>query len=388
MSAVSLVRCEDYDRQRVEVALRACLQALGGMDRFVHPGDRVLIKPNLLRASKPEAAIVTHPEVVRAAVRLAQGAGGVVTIVDSPGGPANESLMRRAYHLAGWEAVAEETGATLSCNFTSALVPSPDGQLIKRFDVLEEVTKADCVITIPKLKTHGLVRLTGATKILFGVVPGLLKMGYHNKLQTAAAFSEMLLDLLSLVKPRLAIMDAVVGMEGNGPSAGSPRQIGAIAASANSVALDVVCAHLIGLSARDIPLLAAAVRRGLTTGRLEDITVLGEPVDRLRVPDFKTPPGNPDAGMFPAFLPQRLRSWVTGELLERPMASPDRCTGCQTCMRGCPVQAITMKAPVGKRIAVAVMDADICIRCYCCHELCPENAIDLCRGRLGRLLIH
>ncbi|MDP3046069.1 MAG: DUF362 domain-containing protein, partial [Chloroflexota bacterium] len=188
------------------------------------------------------------------------------------------------------------------------------------------------------------------------------------------------------VKPRLAIMDAVVGMEGKGPSAGNPRQIGAIAASADSVALDVVCAHLVGLSAKDIPLLAAAVQRGLSTGRLDDISVLGEPVEQLRVPDFKAPPGNADIGMLPAFLPRQLRSWVTGELLERPVANPDRCTGCQTCMRSCPVQAITMVGPSGKK--TAVMDAAICIRCYCCHELCPDNAIDLKRGQLGRLLIH
>jgi uncharacterized protein (DUF362 family) len=226
MSEVSLVRCEDYDRQRVDSALRSCLERLGGMGLYVRPGDKVVIKPNLLRGSKPEAAIVTHPEVVRAAVRLAQEAGGIVTIIDSPGGPANENLMRRAYNQAGWDAVAAETGATLSYNVAAVQVPSPEGKLIKRFDLLEEVTKADCVITLPKLKTHGLVRFTGATKILFGVVPGMLKMGYHTKLQTAAAFSEMLLDLLGLVKPRLAIMDAVVGMEGNGPAAGNPRQIG------------------------------------------------------------------------------------------------------------------------------------------------------------------
>jgi uncharacterized protein (DUF362 family)/ferredoxin len=386
MTEVSLIRCETYERQRVEDALRSCLEALGGMSRYVRPGDKVLIKPNLLRMSRPEAAIVTHPEVVRAAVRLAQEAGGIVTIIDSPGGPSNEGLMRRAYHLAGWDAVAEETGATLSYNFTSALVPSPDGKLIKRFDVLEEVTKADCVITLPKLKTHGLVRMTGATKILFGVVPGMLKMGYHEKLQTAAAFSEMLLDLLGLVKPRLAIMDAVVGMEGRGPAAGNPRQIGAIAASADSVALDVVCAHLIGLSAREIPLLTAAVQRGLSTGRLSDIAVLGEPVERLRVPHFQAPPGSLGSGMLPTFLPKQLSTWVKGELLERPVANPDRCTGCQTCLRSCPVQAISMTSLNGRK--TAIMDASTCIRCYCCHELCPENAIDLKRGRLGRLLIH
>ena len=367
---------------RVRVAVRQAVDLLGGMGRFVHPGDRVVVKPNLLRSSKPEQAIVTHPAVLRAVVELVHQAGGQVIIADSPGGPLSSPLMRRAYQQAGWAAVAQETGATLNFNFTGMQQSFPEGRLIKRFDILEEVAKADCVISLPKLKTHGLMRFTGATKILFGVVPGVLKLGYHTKLQTASAFAEMLLDLLEMVKPRLAIMDAVVGMEGKGPSAGSPRQIGAILASPNSVALDVVAASLVGMEPLSIPVLKAAAQRGLTSGSAQDVNILGDSLAALRVPDFKPPPSNPDIGAVPSVMPVALRRWLTGQLLLTPSADPVRCTGCQTCFQNCPVQAISM---INQK---ARMDPNKCIRCYCCHELCPENAIDLRRGRLGQLVIH
>lgn len=382
MHSVSLIRCQDYDVDRVRVAVRQAVDLLGGMGRFVHPGDRVVVKPNLLRSSKPEQAIVTHPAVLRAVVELVHQAGGQVIIADSPGGPLSSPLMRRAYQQAGWAAVAQETGATLNFNFTGMQQSFPEGRLIKRFDILEEVAKADCVISLPKLKTHGLMRFTGATKILFGVVPGVLKLGYHTKLQTASAFAEMLLDLLEMVKPRLAIMDAVVGMEGKGPSAGSPRQIGAILASPNSVALDVVAASLVGMEPLSIPVLKAAAQRGLTSGSAQDVNILGDSLAALRVPDFKPPPSNPDIDAVPSVMPVALRRWLTGQLLLTPSADPVRCTGCQTCFQNCPVQAISM---INQK---ARMDPNKCIRCYCCHELCPENAIDLRRGRLGQLVIH
>jgi uncharacterized protein (DUF362 family)/Pyruvate/2-oxoacid:ferredoxin oxidoreductase delta subunit len=381
-SQVALIRCEDYDRAHVEAAVKQAVALVGGMERFVRAGETVVVKPNLLRGSKPEAAIVTHPEVVRAVVRLVQAAGGTALIADTPGGPLNEALMRRAYRQSGWEAVAAETGATLNYDFAGVQVSYPDGKLIKRFDLLEVATKADCVITVPKLKTHGLTRFTGATKILFGLVPGLLKMGYHAKLQTVPPFSEMLLDLMGLVKPRLSVMDAVVGMEGKGPSGGRPKQVGAILASADGVALDVAASSLVNMDPLSVPILKAAAARGLTTGRPADLEILGDSLDALRVTDFQGPPANPNLGTIPDVVPPQVRAWLTAQLLLRPVADPARCTGCQTCYKSCPVGAISM---VSQK---AVMDANKCIRCYCCHELCPENAIDLERGTLGRLLIR
>jgi uncharacterized protein (DUF362 family)/Pyruvate/2-oxoacid:ferredoxin oxidoreductase delta subunit len=382
MSTVSLVRCSGYDTATVDAAVRAAVDQLGGIGRFVLPGQNVVVKPNLLRSSKPDAAIVTHPAVVRAVVRLVQEAGGKVTLLDSPGGPANAAYVRRAYREAGWEQVASETGATLGLDFTSEPLLSPEGKLIKRFDIIGAVARADCVITLPKLKTHGLVRFTGATKILFGVIPGLQKIGYHTRFQNADHFSEMLLDLLLSVKPRLSIMDAVVAMEGKGPAAGQPRNVNAILASEDSIALDVIASTMVGIPPLSIPIIKAAAARGLTSGNPADVQVVGEDPASLRVPDFLPPPVNPRVGSMPSGLPVGLRTWINDQLLLTPRADPRRCTGCQTCYASCPVQAITM---VQKK---AVMDSKKCIRCYCCHELCPDNAIDLHRGRLGRLLIR
>ena len=290
--------------------------------------------------------------------------------------------MRVAYRMAGWEAVAQETGARLSYDFAGVQKPSPDGKLVKRFDLLEEVAGADCVITIPKFKTHGLMRFTGATKILFGVVPGMIKLGYHSKLQNPGDFAEMLLDLLTLVRPRLAVMDAVVGMEGKGPAGGRPRQIGAIMASADSVALDAAAVSLVGMDPLSIPTLKAAAARGLWSGLPAEIRTVGERIEDLRVADFEPSPRNPDTRTVSGLVPRGVRTWINGQLLLTPKASPERCTGCKTCFESCPVQAISM---VERK---AVMDPSKCIRCYCCHELCPVNAIDLERGRLGRLVIR
>jgi len=357
------------------------MDLLGGMQRFVRPGERVVVKPNLLRASKPEEAIVTHPAVVRAVVRLTQEAGGIVTIADSPSGPLSEPLLRRAYRQAGWETVAQEMGAILNYNCNGIQVPHPEGRLIKRFDLLQVIAQADCVITVPKLKTHGLVRFTGATKILFGCIPGVLKAGYHTKLQSVSLFSEMLLDLLTLVKPRLCVMDAVMGMEGKGPSAGKPRYVGALLVSADSVALDVVATSLVGMEPLSVPILKVARDRGMTAGYVAGINVVGDPLAQLRVSNFQAPPANPDMAMIPGIVPKQARTWITGQLLLRPVADPARCTGCKTCYQNCPVGAISM---VDKK---AIMDPARCIRCYCCHEICPEKAIDLKRGLLGRLFL-
>lgn len=384
---IALVHCPDYNQLQVEEALRRAIGLLGGMQRFVRPGETVIVKPNLLRASRPEEAIVTHPAVVRAVVRLVQEAGGQAIIADSPSGILNETLLRRAYRQAGWEAVAQETGAILNYNCTGVQVAHPEGRLIKRFDLLQAIVQADCIITVPKLKTHSLVRFTGATKILFGCIPGVLKAGYHTKLPEVAPFSEMLLDLLTLIKPRLSVMDAIVGMEGNGPSAGRPRFIGALLASADSVALDVVATSLVGMEPLSVPILKAAWERGMTGGRIAHVSVLGDSLQVLRAyaglnnRAFQTPPANPDVAMVPKVVPKQARTWITGQLLLRPMADPLRCTGCQSCYQNCPVGAITM---VNNK---AVMDANKCIRCYCCHEICPEKAIDLKRGALGRVLL-
>jgi uncharacterized protein (DUF362 family)/NAD-dependent dihydropyrimidine dehydrogenase PreA subunit len=372
---VSLVKYASYRRREVSEAVERSVFLLGGVNCFVGRGETVIVKPNLLRASSPEDAIVTHPEVVRAVVCIIQGAGGEPVIVDSPGGPSSRMLLKMAYEKAGLVRVAEETGAKLSYDTSSKIVSFPEGNLIKAFEVLNVVSEADAVITVPKLKTHSLTYLTGATKIIYGVVPGISKAAYHAKLADVERFSTMLLDLNNLIKPRLSIMDAVVGMDGNGPSAGSPKKIGAILSGSDHLAVDVVASSLVGFNALDVTTIKAAATCGLTSGKLEDVEVLGEKIEDMLVKDF-TPPVK---AKKPWFMPQVAQKIMKWQLTPYPLAT-EACVVCGVCVTNCPVKAIEIK---GKR---AKMNLSKCIRCYCCHETCPYKAIELKTPLMRKLI--
>ena len=374
---VALIHCPNYDPAVVEAAVRRAVDLLGGMRRFVRPGQRVLVKPNMLLPTDPDRAIVTHPVVVRAVVLLAQEAGGRVLIADNPGVSTIHYAWQRAYERTGLAAVAAETGAELNAQIIAQQRPNPAGHLIKVVDTCTFVTEADVVISLPKLKTHGLMRYTGAVKNLFGTIPGLIKPGYHVKLQTADQFAEMLLDLASFVRPALTVMDAVVGMDGDGPSAGRPFPIGALLAGADPTAVDVAAVALAGHDPLVIPTITAAVRRGWTTGRVADLDLLGDDLAALQVSGFQLQPGGQGA-LLPR-MPGFLRNWSARSIVARPIVS-ERCVGCGVCIANCPAQTI---ARVDDR---ARIDPAKCIYCYCCHELCPERAVDLRRPFLNRIL--
>ena len=410
---VSLVYCEDYEPQRVEAAVRRAIDLLGGIGQYVRPGQRVVLKPNLLRAMAPERASSTHPSVVRAMVRLVQEAGATPIIADSPGGPYTPLMLRRVYEKTGMAQVARETGAELNYDTGVVRVPNPDGRLLKLLDVIAVVARADVVINLPKLKTHNLTRLTAATKNLFGVVPGVTKLGYHAKLQSALPFSRGLIDIIRYVRPVLSITDGIVAMDGNGPSGGDPFAGRVLLASPDAVAADVVAMSLVGWEPLSMPTIRVAAEWGLCTGRLSDIELRGDPLDRFDLRGFR--PGTAtavDPGLVPRGLlgrlrrllaarstngrstadvnlspesldvgtvPRRFRRWATLQLVVTPRAGAG-CTGCGYCAEHCPMRAITMSD--GR----ARMDPTLCIRCYCCHELCPQLAVELHRTFLGRLL--
>jgi len=374
---VALVGCTEYDTERVEVAVRRAVDLLGGMGRFVKPGQRVVVKPNLLLPSDPARAIVTHPAVVRAVVLLVQEAGGEAIIADNPGVvPVRRRGWQSAYEKAGWAAVAEETGATLNTSIEAQQRSHPGAELVKLVDTSSFVTEADVLISVPKLKTHALMRYTGAVKNLFGTVPGATKFGYHAKLQSADRFADMLLDLVSFVRQALTVMDAVVGMDGNGPSGGDPFPIGAVLAGSDPVAVDVAALGLVGQEPASVPTVAGAMRRGWTTGRVADLSVVGDDLQELKVDGFRMPSGG---GMGMERVPGFLQQWVTRQLVASPQVTED-CIGCKLCIESCPVQTI---AQVDRRARIDLGD---CIRCYCCHEICPEKAIELRLPWLGRTL--
>jgi uncharacterized protein (DUF362 family)/NAD-dependent dihydropyrimidine dehydrogenase PreA subunit len=377
--SVALIKCHAYDENIVDTAVREAIDQIGGLASYIHAGQRVLLKPNLVLGAPPETAVCTHPAILKAVALLVLEIGAQPYIGDSPGGPFNAAWVRPMYRKAGWLTVAQETDAVLNTDFTDSYVSIPDGISIKGVELANFVKSADAIITLPKLKTHGLMHITGATKILFGAIPGTEKLAYHAKFPTRDQFADMLIDILFFLRPTLSIMDAVEGMDGTGPTAGTPFKIGAILASTDSVALDIVAAHLVHLDIQDIPPIQAAIRRGISSGKVEDINVVGTSLDNFKIHGFRPPGTHGHRYSILNTLGSNLRSVAKDSIVAAPHAT-DACIACGICARSCPVQAITISEDR------AIMDLNKCIRCYCCHELCPQRAIELKKPLLGRII--
>lgn len=379
-SKVSLVRCEDYTEEMVDAAVQRSVDLLGGIQKFVRPGDRVLLKPNLLIDAPPGECVTTDPVVVLAIGKLVRSMGCSVTIADSPGSflPYTTETLTRVYSRSGMLAVARELSVPVNLGVGSREMDFPEGRALKRFKVIDPVWEADAVIVVSKLKTHLATGLTAGTKNLYGVVPGLEKKAIHARLRTPAHFADALVDINERIKPRLQIVDAVMAMEGDGPSAGKPRSMKTIIAGDSPYAVDAVAARLMHLDPMRVTTLQAAHRRRLVD--LDRIEVVGERVETLAVPDFVLPYTFTSAASG-SMVRRALASAVTRLGLDRarPMVASS-CRGCGACARCCPVEAIHV---VERK---AHIDRKRCIECYCCHEMCTSKAIDLEKGLLGRAI--
>lgn len=375
--------CPDYGQ--AEACIRTLVEQMGGMGRFVRPGERIVLKANLLRAAPPESAICTHPAVVEAVARLVKEAGGTPVICDSPGGALHkEAVLRNLYEKTGMAAAAAAAGAELSMDSSTRTVSLPEGKVLRQAEIITPVAEADGVIDLCKMKTHVLMSMTGAVKNLFGVIPGLSKVGYHATHPDHETFADVLLDLTGYVKPRLSLMDGILAMEGDGPgSSGTPRQAGLLLASANPLALDTAAGAIMNLPRQDNPVLLAAERRGLTPCRMEDVELIGGTVEELRMADYKFPASTKSNLMdFLGPLARPAERLCKKALSQTPRIDGAKCVGCGICAKSCPGQAIAMTAP-GKKARIS---QKACIHCYCCHELCPQRAVELHQSWLGRLL--
>ena len=375
--------CPDYSQ--AEACIRALVEQMGGMGRFVRPGERIVLKANLLRAAPPESAICTHPAVVEAVAKLVKEAGGTPVICDSPGGALHkEAVLRSLYEKTGMAAAAAAAGAELSMDSSTRTVSLPEGKVLRQAEIITPVAEADGVIDLCKMKTHVLMSMTGAVKNLFGVIPGLSKVGYHATHPDHATFADVLLDLTGYVKPRLSLMDGILAMEGDGPgSSGTPRQAGLLLAAANPLALDTAAGAIMNLPRKDNPVLLAAERRGLTPCRMEDVELIGGTVEELRMADYKFPASTKSNLMdFLGPLARPAERLCKKALSQTPRIDGAKCVGCGICAKSCPGQAIAMTAP-GKKARIS---QKACIHCYCCHELCPQKAVELHQSWLGRLL--
>ena len=375
--------CPDYEQ--AEACIRALVEQMGGMGRFVRPGERIVLKANLLRAAPPESAICTHPAVVEAVAKLVKEAGGTPVICDSPGGALHkEAVLRSLYEKTGMAAAAAAAGAELAMDSSTRTVSLPEGKVLRQAEIITPVAEADGVIDLCKMKTHVLMSMTGAVKNLFGVIPGLSKVGYHATHPDHATFADVLLDLTGYVKPRLSLMDGILAMEGDGPgSSGTPRQAGLLLAAANPLALDTAAGAIMNLPRQDNPVLLAAERRGLTPCRMEDVELIGGTVEELRMADYKFPASTKSNLMdFLGPLARPAERLCKKALSQTPRIDGAKCVGCGICAKSCPGQAIAMTAP-GKKARIS---QNACIHCYCCHELCPQKAVELHQSWLGRLL--
>ena len=381
---VYLAACPDYGQ--AEAKLREAVAALGGMERFVRPGERILLKANLLRAAPPESAICTHPAVAAAAAKLVAEAGGTAVITDSPGGALHkEAVLRGLYEKTGMAQAAAASGAELCYDASTRTVSLPAGRVLKQAEVIAPVAEADGVFDLPKLKTHVLMSMTGAVKNLFGVLPGLSKVGYHATHPSQEQFADVLLDLAEYVRPRLSILDGVLAMEGGRPRRLRHPQARRRAAGVRQPSCPgrggrrshrTASGLQSGASGRPAPGAEAQPHRGGgAAGRAS-----GGPADG-RLPLPQPHQGQPD-GVSGAPGRACQQAVQAGALPDPKDSAPTPCVGCGICKSACPGKAISMDAPGGK----ARIDPRACIHCYCCHELCPQKAVALRQNWLGRYL--
>ncbi len=217
---VSVVPCEAYEPEQAKAALRSLLAPLGGLS-FVKPGDRVVIKANLITFLKPDKAATTHPVLLSALTELLRERGASVVIGDSPGGPFSLPYLKRVYAATGLND-CERAGATLNQNTEIKEADFAEAKVMKHFTYTAYLDDCDHIIDFCKLKTHGMMGLTGGCKNMFGAIPGTDKPEYHYRYPNPTDFSRMLVDINAYFKPALTICDGVMAMEGNGPSQGKP----------------------------------------------------------------------------------------------------------------------------------------------------------------------
>ena len=369
---VSIYKCLSYEPEEVAKAISELLEPLGGMKSFINRGDRVIIKPNLLKASPPEKAVTTHPAVVEAVVREVLKAGGIPSIGDSPG----IGNMQRIFQVTGMKGVAERTGAKLIEFSESVDVRTAEGATFKSLEISRDIMESHKVINLAKVKTHAQMHVTLGVKNCFGCIVGKRKPQWHFKAGVSREyFAQLLLDIYSLVNPALNISDGIIGMEGNGPGSGDPRPIGLLFASNDALAMDAVITEVLNLRHEDVPLFLAASQRGLAQTDVGSIDILGPEIKEVKVTDFKGP-----KIIDMMFGPPFLRRYFKNALTAKPRIDHKLCTLCRHCVRTCPTEVMSVS---NGKLNIDYRD---CIHCFCCQEVCPEGAITPKQGWLLRLI--
>lgn len=376
---VVIKKCPDYEREDVLCKINEIFEGLGGLERYIKPGMKVAIKPNLVAKRRPETAATTHPEIVYAVCKLVRDAGAVPIIVESPGGLYNEMVLKGVYNVCGIAKAAEESGAILNFDTSCKEVEVPDGKYLKKVTILKPIAEADAVINLCKLKTHGMMVLTAAVKNMFGAIPGLDKPEYHFRMSDYDAFANCIIDIFLATKVTLNIADGIVAMEGEGPTAGVPRPLGVIMGSGDAFDLDTVAAEIIGAKSNNIPVLRNAILRGLCTGSCSDINIVGDSLEDVKAVDYDVP----QLGALKSieFTNNRVLRFLTKTLKPKPVFHHEKCASCGDCVKLCPAHIIKFNDR-GK----PEFNSSKCISCFCCQELCPVKAVSVKRPFFMKLV--
>ncbi|MGB3491732.1 MAG: DUF362 domain-containing protein [Elainellaceae cyanobacterium] len=282
-STVSLLSASSYELDLLRQSLETLLQPLGGMAAFVKPGDRVLLKPNLLTGARPTRECTTRPELVYCVAEMVQAVGGLPFLGDSPAFGSAYGVAKANGYLPWLESlnvpIREFQGQryeTVSHEFN-------------HLRLCKEAIDADVVINLPKVKSHVQLTLTLGVKNLFGCVPGKMKAWWHLEAgKDREKFGRMLVETARAIAPNLTIMDGIIAHEGNGPSGGEPRSLNLLAASPNVFALDCALAEILGASPEAIPTIVAAQQLGLNPV-LSDIDFPLSCPEQLAIADWKFP---------------------------------------------------------------------------------------------------
>ena len=379
-SIVALVRCESYEEDLVCESVKKGIDLLGGIKKFVQPGEKIVMKPNVLVAVDPNRSVTTHPTVLKAVGKILKDAGAVVSYGDSAAIGGCVFNMRRS----GLKLVGDELGLAIADFDHGTEVSHKTSLLNKKMLIANGILEADGVISLPKLKTHGLTRFTGAVKNQFGCIPGMHKREFHFKMPDPYQFATMLVDINTFVKPRLFVMDGIMAMEGNGPFSGKSRRMNVLLFSTDPVAQDSIACKMIDLDPEFVPTSKPGEKSGLGTYHYENIDLLGDDLKSFTVKDFdvvRQPPEPATTG--------RIRKFIKNQLTPRPVIDQAKCIQCGTCLKMCPIGPEALGWTTDKESKKKARHYyNNCIRCYCCQETCPEGAITIRTPLLGRLLFR
>ena len=361
---VAITRCDKYDVPEIKALLEEQFSALG-VNRTMFAGKRVVVKPNLVMSAPPERGATTDPAVAEAALTLLREYGAAsVTVAESPGGPYQPALLKNHYVTTGIAGAAERAGAELNYDISSVQLAAPDAKQSKMFEVIKPIAEAEVIVSLSKLKTHTLTQLSGATKNFFGVIAGLEKVEMHARFKDYDDFFSMIVDLCERVHgicPVLNIVDGVVGMEGNGPTGGTPQHYNCIMSGLNPYNIDLAAASFLGLEG-SVGIISEAQARGWCAASSSELTVLGaEPLSAFkRIRYLRRHEAGTEIQIDPEF-PASER-WL--------MKSSASVRDVRAELSGKDYKVIDKKANI---------DHSRCIRCYCCQELCRYRAIEIKR---------